>query len=341
MIHPGGLGDVLLAVPAMTRLRSRFPKHRLVLCAEDQVARLLLACRIIDEWTSMRGRTCADLFAGADSVTGQVQTWLEDCDLAIGWMGDLDGKLSETLKAVGAQEVIVESPFSIAIQATHQRDRFLEVIEEAPFDGEGDALLTVTEPLLDLGEACLEAAGLSIGQPLLIIHPGSGSAHKCVAPEILATLVVAVQMYGATPVILEGPADRESVERLLRSCLTPPIVLRGLDVLTVAGVLAQARLYVGQDSGVTHMAGLMGVRTVALFGPTDPARWAPHGAHVTVVQGAPCLCQSWGNVSRCEDRPCLKMPQDQLVALCVAHLKEVAVRERIPSSCLVTDYPVC
>ncbi len=341
MIHPGGLGDVLLAVPAMARLRSRFPKHRLVLCAEDQVARLLLACRIIDEWTSMRGRTCADLFAGADSVTGQVQTWLEDCDLAIGWMGDLDGKLSETLKAVGAQEVIVESPFSTAIQATHQRDRFLEVIEEAPFDGEGDALLTVTEPLLDLGEACLEAAGLSIGQPLLIIHPGSGSAHKCVAPEILATLVVAVQMYGATPVILEGPADRESVERLLRSCLTPPIVLRGLDVLTVAGVLAQARLYVGQDSGVTHMAGLMGVRTVALFGPTDPARWAPHGAHVTVVQGAPCLCQSWGNVSRCEDRPCLEMPQDQLVALCVAHLKEVAVRERIPSSCLVTDYPVC
>ena len=101
MIHPGGLGDVLLAVPAMTRLRTRFPKHRLVLCAEAQVAKLLLACRIIDEWTSVQGRACADLFAGADSVTGQVQTWLEDCDLAIGWMGDLDGKLSETLKAVG------------------------------------------------------------------------------------------------------------------------------------------------------------------------------------------------------------------------------------------------
>ena len=41
MIHPGGLGDVLLAVQAMSRLRTRFPKHRLVLCAEDQVARLL------------------------------------------------------------------------------------------------------------------------------------------------------------------------------------------------------------------------------------------------------------------------------------------------------------
>lgn len=330
MIHPGGLGDVFLAVPAMVRLRTRFPNHRLVLCAEDQIARLLLACRIIDDWTSVQGRACADLFASADSVTGQLQIWLEYCDLAIGWTQDLDGKLNETLKALGVREVIVRSPFSPAIQATHQRDRFLEAINEAPSDAEGDILLdvrlTVTEPLLHLGRACLEAAGLAIGQLLVVIHPGSGSAYKCVAPETLASVVIALQVSGAIPVILEGPADREPVERLIRSCVNPPIVLKGLDLLTVAGVLTQARLFVGQDSGVTHMAGLMGMRTVALFGPTDPARWAPRGAHITVVQGAPCLCQSWDDVSRCQEKPCLKMPQDHLVALCLAHLKEAAVQ---------------
>ena len=326
MIHPGGLGDGLLAVPAMVRLRTRFPYHRLVLCAQDQVAKLLFACRIIDEWASVQGRACAGLFAGVDSVTGQLQIWLKDCDLAIGWMKDLDGKLSETLKGVGVREVIVRSPFSTTIQATHQRDRFLEAINEAPSDGEEDAPLTVTKPLLHLGRACLEAAGLVVGQLPVVIHPGSGSAHKCVAPETLASVVIGVQNFGATPVVLEGPADREPVERLLQLCVNPPIVLKGLDVLTVAGVLAQARLFVGQDSGVTHMAALMGVRTVALFGPTDPARWAPRGAHVTVVQGAHCLCQSWGDVSRCEKKPCLEMPQDHLVALCLAHLKEIAVR---------------
>ena len=330
MIHPGGLGDVLLAVPAMARLRTRFPNHRLVFCAEDQVARLLLACRIIDERISLQGRAGADLFAGPDSATGQVQAWLQDCDLAIGWMGDLDGKVSETLKAVGVREVIVRSPFSTAIRATHQRDRFLEAINEAPSDDEEDVLLTVTEPLLHLGRACLEAAGLSIGQSLVVIHPGSGSAHKCVAPEILASIVVALQISGATPVILEGPADRDPVERLLQSCVNPPIVLKGLNLLTVAGVLAQTRLFVGQDSGVTHMAGLMGVRTVALFGPTDPDRWAPRGAHVSVIQGAPCLCQSWGDVSRCEGKPCLVIQQDHLVAQCFAHLKETSASAENP-----------
>jgi len=320
MIHPGGLGDVFLAVPAMTRLRIRFPSHRLLLCAGGHVATLLLACRIIDDWTSVQGRACADLFAG--SATGQLQTWLEDCDLAIGWMEDADGRLSGALKAAGVREVIVRSPFSLTIHATHQRDRFLEVINEAPFDGEGHVRLTVTEPLLSLGQACLKAAGLSSGQPFAVIHPGSGSAHKCVGPEILASVVASLQHFGTAPVILEGPADREPVERLFQACLQPLVVLKGLDVRTVAGVLAHARLYLGQDSGVTHMAGLIGVRTVALFGPTDPNRWAPSGTHVTIVQGPPCLCRSWGDVSRCEEQPCLKISQEDLVSLCLARLKE-------------------
>jgi len=326
VIHLGSLGDVLLAVPAMVRLRTRFPYHRLVLCAEEQVARLLLTCRIVDAWTPVQGRDCTDLFAGVESITGQVQIWLKDCDLAIGWMQDLDGKLNETLKAVGVREVILRSPFSTNIQAIHQRDRFLEAINEAPSDDEGDPLLTVTEPLLHFGRACLEAAGLSTGQSLVIIHPGSGSVHKCVAPETLASVVIAVQTSGAIPVVLEGPVDRETVERLLTLCTDSPIVLRGLDLLTVAGVLAQAGLFVGQDSGITHLAGLMGVRTVALFGPTNPARWVPSGAHVTVVQGAPCFCRSWDEVSQCQEKPCLNVRQDDLVAHCLAHLKEAAVQ---------------
>ena len=209
-----------------------FPNHQMVLCAEDQIARLLLACRIIDAWTSVQGRGCTDLFAGADSVTGQVQAWLEDCELAIGWTQDLDGKLNETLKAAGVREIIVRSPFSTTIRSTHQCDRFLEAINEAPVHEGGDVLLTVTEPLHRLGQACLEGADLANGRPFAVIHPGSGSTHKCVAPKTLAAVVIAFQISGTTPVILEGPADREPVERLLQLCVTPPIVLKDLDVCT-------------------------------------------------------------------------------------------------------------
>ncbi|OGW48667.1 MAG: hypothetical protein A2V62_07365 [Nitrospirae bacterium RBG_19FT_COMBO_58_9] len=326
MIHPGGLGDVLLAVPAMIRLRTRFPNHRLMLCALEQVAALLLTCRIIDDWTSVQGRAWAGLFAAADSLMGPERAWLENCDLAVGWMQDPDGNVSEALKAAGAREAVVRSPFSVGIQAIHQRDRFCEAINEVPSDREGSVLLPVPDSLLYLGQSGLEAAGFSIGPPLVVIHPGSGSVHKCVSPDILASVVATLQIFGANLMILEGPADREQVERLLLSCANTPVVLRGLDVLTVAGVLAQAQLFIGQDSGMTHLAGLLGVRTVALFGPTDPARWAPVGTQVTVLQGTPCHCQSWDDVTRCEEKPCLKILQEDLAALCLAHLKEAAVR---------------
>jgi heptosyltransferase-3 len=182
MIHPGSLGDVLLAVSAMIRLRARFPNHMLVLCAEDQVAKLLLACGIIDAWGPVEGLVCTGLFVGADQSTGQVQRWLEHCDLAVGWMKDLDGKLSETIKGIGAREVIVRSPFSAAIRATHQRDRFLEAINEAPSDSEQDILLAVTEPVYQLGRACLEEHGVRTGEPLVVIHPGSGCHRKYLHP---------------------------------------------------------------------------------------------------------------------------------------------------------------
>jgi ADP-heptose:LPS heptosyltransferase len=341
MIHPGGLGDVLLAVPAMVRLRTGFPNRLMALCAEDRVASLLFECGIVDAWVSVQGRHGAELFAGPDLVTGRVRTWLEGCDLAIAWMEDLDGKLNETLKAVGASMAIVRSPFSIEIGAIHQRERFLETIDETSFGDTEDIRLAVPESFLHLGQALLDATGIPIGQPLAVIHPGSGSPHKCVTPEVLAAAIDAMQGGGMIPVILEGPADREPVERLLRSCRESPVLLKGLDLHTVTGILAQADLYVGQDSGITHLAGLMGVRMVALFGPTDPARWAPRGANVSVIQGAPCVCRSWEEVSRCEEKPCLKIQQDDLVTCCLAHLKAVQAPKRIPSVSLVTDYPVC
>lgn len=310
----------------MLRLRNRFPSHRLMLCAQDQVAKLLLACGIIDDWISVEGRACADLFSGVESVVGEVRTWLEVCDLAVGWLEDRDGTLSERLRRGGAREAVVRSPFSTGIQAIHQRDRFLEAIQEAPFDGEGTALLTLPGPLLHLGQVYLDNAGFPVKSQLVVIHPGSGSAHKCVAPEALAFVVGTIQTFGAIPVLLEGPADREPVARLMQACVNQPMVLKDLDLLTLAGVLAQASLFVGQDSGVTHLAGLMGVRTVALFGPTDPARWAPSGTKVTVLQGAPCLCRSWNDVSRCEGKPCLKVSQSHLESVCLAHLREAAFR---------------
>lgn len=55
------------------------------------------------------------------------------------------------------------------------------------------------------------------------------------------------------------------------------------DLGDLAAWLSTADAYLGNDSGITHLAAALGVPAIALFGPTDPAVWAPRGEHVTVL----------------------------------------------------------
>jgi heptosyltransferase-2 len=114
------------------------------------------------------------------------------------------------------------------------------------------------------------------------LHPGSGGLRKCWPVECFAAL--AEQMEGPV-VLLEGPADREPCRRLEGLLAGPkrPARASGLSLPAVAALIAQCRLYVGNDSGLTHLSAALGVATVAIFGPTDPMIWAPLGPRVTPV----------------------------------------------------------
>src|SRR5262249_55624769 len=75
--------------------------------------------------------------------------------------------------------------------------------------------------------------------------------------------------------LVEGPADAASVAPL--TGLPGALLARGLEPRLLAAVLARASAYVGNDSGVTHLAAAWGAPTLALFGPTLPGVWAPLG----------------------------------------------------------------
>ncbi len=310
MIHPGALGDVLLAVPAMRRLRNRFPDHRLVLCAGVEVSTLLAACGIIDEWISWQasGSTC--LFLDSDRLTPQWDEWLSHCDCAVGWLQDAGGTFASRLTSFGARQAVVRSPFSDDLQAVHQADRFLEIIGEDPVESAEGLPQSAMGALRSPAKVLIERYGLSDGSPLAVIHPGSGSPAKCVEPCVLVPVVGILDTRGATPLIVEGPADQDQVERLLEALPNRPCALKELDLIAVAGLLTQSALFIGHDSGLTHLAALVGTPTIALFGPTDPDRWAPRGAQVTVLNGGPSF----------------DLQQGQLLSACMARLNQGVLR---------------
>ena len=104
----------------------------------------------------------------------------------------------------------------------------------------------------------------------VVIHPFSGSARKNWPLERYRELAKRLAM----PVRwCAGP--EEQLDNAVRID----------NLFELACWLATARLYIGNDSGITHLAAAVGIPVVAIFGPTDPAVWAPRGDRVRVVSG--------------------------------------------------------
>jgi ADP-heptose:LPS heptosyltransferase len=123
-----------------------------------------------------------------------------------------------------------------------------------------------------------------------------------------------------TPLIVGGPADDEIMKRLAEQGLDDVPVLQHPPLETLAGVLVHACVFLGHDSGVTHLAAALQVPTVALFGPTDPLQWAPRGGHVFIVRGGLCTCRDQAQVRACSDRPCLPSSPETMVETVTAAL---------------------
>jgi heptosyltransferase-3 len=327
ILHPGGLGDLLLAVPAIRGLRERFPDHELLLCGHDQAAEFLVDCGLAECGISIRTAACAALFAGATPDDRVLRDWLSRCDVAVAWTSDDAGMLATALKSCGAAAAVAQSPFASTLKSVHQSERFIEILggEDGPA---WTAPVLLPNNLREQAEAYLAGCGLSRKRPLALVHPGSGSRQKCVKPEILLPILEGLEALGLEPLLLEGPADHEMVERLLPYLSRRPVVLRDQSVRLLAGVLSQIDLFLGHDSGVTHLAALVGTPTVALFGPTDPARWAPRGPAVSVIHEQPCDCASWNDVKSCVEKSCLELSPQTILAGCRI-ARALAVNPRI------------
>jgi hypothetical protein len=273
------------------------------------------------------------LFAGSIAASSDLRPWFENCDFTVAWMKDEERTLSTALKNCGVREMRIRSPFSPELKAKHQSDRFLETIDEPAADLTLEGQIRLPSGLVEQGRAYLERLGVSTGRPIMLIHPGSGSRRKCVKPEVLASVIELVLREGIQLVILEGPADRDSVAGLVKQTSAALAIVGGLDLSLVASLLAHAHIYIGHDSGVTHLSGLLGVPTLALFGPTDPDRWAPRGSHVTVLRAAPCACPSWEYVDACLEKSCLTLSSKEILDACRKFGGLIDATPRNPSQC--------
>ncbi len=253
VIRPGGIGDFVLSLPALERLK---PDYLEVWAASPNVP----LARFADRARPI-GATGLDLLG----VTDPPQRLIDDLrgfDSVVSWYGANRAEFRESVRALGLPFVFFPAlpPEGAGVHAT---DFYLEQARAIAGAGEGGPS---AGPHIDCDVRRENFAA---------IHPFSGSAKK--NWPLAKFQALARKLERIMPVRwCAGPEDPP-----LQSCV------RIDDLYELACWLGSARLYIGNDSGVTHLAAAVGTPVLALFGPTDPAVWAPRGANVRVGRWKP------------------------------------------------------
>jgi len=260
--HAGALGDFLTTLPAMGVWRRLHEKDTIMLLGRTNLAELAPE-GLFDEVWDARSSRFAPLFSGPVERATSLGVRLAAFQSALLFSSAPSG-LPASLRGLGVGEILRQDPFPAdRIPAV---DYHLSLFRGLTLTAEDRV------PRVRRGGGRIEVPANTAA-----LHPGSGDRRKNWPLAKFVALAEKLRQAGLTVRWVLGPAEEDAAlppgERTWRSA----------DLRDLAAALSVCRLYVGNDSGVSHLAAACGCLTVALFGATDAVVWAPRGPCVRVV----------------------------------------------------------
>jgi ADP-heptose:LPS heptosyltransferase len=261
------LGDFLAAVPALRALARAFPDHERTLATPAWLEPLARHVGVVDRLIDT-------------PELGRLQPSLEGADVAVNLHG-AGPQSTAILAATGPARLI---SFGLAggpawLDQEHERERWCRLLRESGIPADADDLHL---PVPDV-EPPHQAVGATL------VHPGASSGSRRWPPERWAAIARAQAAEGR-PVVITGDAGERglALDVARRAGLDDDVVLAGrTDLLGLLAAVGASDRVVCADTGVAHVASALGISSVVLFGPTDPALWGPPaaGPHVVLWQG--------------------------------------------------------
>ena len=145
-------------------------------------------------------------------------------------------------------------------------------------------LIKVTNSDILKGVELLKETGFNPDKKPVVIHPGSGALNKSWYVENFLAVAKELISGGNEVLFLLGPAELEKFSDIMIKKITSVAkCLKDLSFPNVLRLLSCTKVFIGNDSGITHLAAMLGVRTIAIFGPTNPNVYKPIGSNVKVL----------------------------------------------------------
>ncbi len=291
ILHPGGLGDILLSLPAIGLLRRQFPSAGITIAANiDHLAPA--AHGYAERVLSLAVLPLHRLFA-PEALTDEEALFWNHFDRIVSWTGSGNPEFVRNLKQIHP-DAHIASWRPEPEESRHVSQLFIDSLGAGDFHimppPAGILLDSVAQ---NHGMQWLVEQGWEVRESLVALHPGAGStAKRWPLPRFIRLAEELALREHMKLLLIEGPAETGLAMQIARALPAEKAIrAESLPLDLLAAVLSRCNMFVGNDSGVAHLAAALSLRTVVLFGPTLPQHWAPLGERVTVLRN-PAGCEA-------------------------------------------------
>jgi ADP-heptose:LPS heptosyltransferase len=278
VFHQGALGDFVVTWPLALGLARAFAQSRIFYMTAGQkgaLAEKALRTESVDVESGWH-----QLYSDQPQLPERPRKLLEGAQLIVSFVNGPSDAWEKNVRAIAPEAgLITLSTVLPANFPSHVTDHLLAQLKPFP----------VVEAAMGQMLKSIAARGLGASRPAggpVVLHPGAGSGKKCWPPEFFLQLAERLRESGRSVEVILGDVEREKwpADQLKRFAdiarVSQPDTL-----VDLMGHLSNASTFVGNDSGPGHLAAILGVPTVSIFGPKDPANWHPLGPAVCTLTG--------------------------------------------------------
>ena len=278
------IGDTVLTTPSLYALKRFLPHARVDILLEDWVAPVLEGFEYVDKIITLKRASTA----ARAGVARHIRAMRYDV------VYNLHGGTTATLltRASGAKHRLGYSTYQYSRlhnhlapsssllwgrDKTHSAEQQLALLgwTGVPVTDRPASRLAVTNLAASSISARLRAANLDKSRSVVVIHPAAAFDTKQWATERFAQVAESLASRGLAVVAITAPNEAHVVDTLKQHTTVPVVAFTDLSLPEVTALLSQARLFVGNDSGIAHMAAAVGAPSVVIFGSSNTAHWQP------------------------------------------------------------------
>ncbi len=299
VVHLRSVGDTVLSTPTLFALRRFLPAARIDVLLEDWVAPLLEGSTDVDEIITVRRKSSLSRL----NVARRLRAARYDVafNLHGGSTAALLTRASGAAHRIGYKtyayaalhnEVAPSSSELWGSDKTHSAEQQLALAgwTGVPVSDRPKTRLRVTTENDARIARILRAAGLEEMEAFALVHPAAAFDSKTWDAQNFARVTEHLAERGLRTVAVAAPHETEVLRKLKENSRAPVVALTDLSLPEVTALAARARLFVGNDSGIAHIAAAVSTPAVVVFGSSNVAHWRPwtHAPSEVVREEMPC-----------------------------------------------------